>query len=171
VTDRIWGEQDKTILRQWEAERNALVGPTSTYYVLVRGAHVDPLYQEPVADPLYGGPSTGQLARHPDAFEYAGPYPVVVAVLFERTTGREEEVDEDGPEARFDGEVYVARDEWEAKVGATAPPKEGDVLFVSAEWWDVVLANSGGHVCDSEHYVGWKLMLKKRTRFEPNRKI
>ncbi len=170
VTARIWAEQDRLLLRRWEAERNALVGPTAQYYAIVRGAHVDPLYQEPVADPLYAYDAVGTLARHDEAFHYDGPYAIVVAVLFERTTGREEEADEDGLEARFDGEVYVARDEWEAKVPGTLP-KEGDVLFVSEEYWDVVLANTGGHVCDGSHFVGWKLVVKKRTRFTPDRKI
>lgn len=171
MSDRIWGEQDRVILRRWEAERNELIGPTALYYSVVRGAHVDPLYQEPVADPLYGGPPTGTGARHTDAFEYAGPYSVIVAVLFERSSGRTVQADETGVEAMYDGEVYVARDEWEGKVTTGALPKEADVLFVNNEWWDVVAANTGGHVTDSGHFVGWKLQVKKRDRFEPNRKV
>lgn len=171
ATARVWAEQDRAYLRSLEAERNALVGPTATYYRLLRGAHVDPLYNEPVADPLYAYDAAGTLARHDEAFRYDGPYSVVVAVLFERTTGRTEEASDAGVEARYDGEVMVARDTWEATVGLSTPPKEGDVLWVSDEWWDVVGANSGGHVTDSGHYVGWKLQVKKRDRFEPSRKI
>jgi hypothetical protein len=139
--------------------------------VLVRGAHVDPLYNEPVADPLYGGPATGSGAKHTDAFQFDGPYAIVMAVEFERSTGRDESADEAGPEARFDGFAYVARDEWERVRGIAAPPKEADVLLVNDEYWDVAMANSGGHVTDSGHHVGWKLSLRKRTRFEPQRKV
>ena len=171
MTTRLYGEQDKILLRAYEAERNALVGPTAQYYVLVRGANVDPLYNEPTADPLYGGLVTGSDAKHTDAFRFDGPYSIVMAVIFERSTGRDEEVDEAGPEARFDGECEISRNEWEAKMGLTALPKEADVIFVNAEWFDVSLANTGGHVTDSEIYVGFKLMLKKRTRFTPDRKI
>ena len=171
MTLRIYGEQDKILLRQYEAERNALVGPTALYYSIVRGAHVDPLYNEPTADPLYAYDAVGTLAKHTDAFHYDGPYSIVCAVVFERSTGRDEEVDEDGPEARFDGELEIARDEWEEKVTNGALPKEADVLWVNDEWWDVAMSNTGGHVTDSGHYVGWKLMLKKRGRFEPNRKV
>ena len=170
MTARLWGEQDRAILRGWEAERNALVGPPALYYSLVRGAHVDPLYREPVADPLYG-PVGGSGAKHTDAFSYAGPYSLVVAVVFERSTGREVEADEAGVEARFDGEVYVAYDEWAAQVPPGTLPKEADVLSVSGEWWDVAAANIGGYVTDSGAPVGYKLMVKKRDRFEPNRKI
>lgn len=173
MTDRLWGVQDIALFRGWEAERNALAAPTGLYYSLVRGAHVDPLYREPTADPLYGGPSTGSDARHPDAFGHAGPYSVVMAVVFERSTGRDAQADEAGVEAHYDGEIGIAYNEWAAKVPAGVLPKEGDVVSVNGEWWDVTNANPGGYVTDAGRAdnVGYKLQVKKRDRFTPDRKV
>ena len=50
-------------------------------------------------------------------------------------------------------------------------PKEGDVLYLFNEWWDVAKAGIGGNVLDSPHYVGFKLELRKRTQYTPDRKI
>ena len=173
MSDRLWGVQDLALFRRWEAERNELVGPTATYYSLVRGAHVDPLYNEPVADPLDYDPTAGGGARHDEAFVFAGPYNLIVAVIFECGTGRDANADEMGFEARYDGEVYVAYNEWAAKVPAGSLPKEGDVLSVNGEWWDVAAANPGGYATDAGRTdnVGYKLLVRKRDRFEPDRKI
>lgn len=167
---RVWYDQDASVLRNYARERNELVGPIANYYSLIRGANVDPLYSEPVADPLYGGPPTGIDAKHDDAFEYEEPRDVIMNVTFERATGMDPQADDAGLDAIFDGEAYIARDEWE-RVWTDRDPKSGDVLWVSNEWWDVKTAKTGGHVMDSGTYVEWKLELRKRDRFTPDRKV
>lgn len=173
MTNRIWAAQDLAYLRTLEAERNALVGPTALYYSLVRGAHVDPLYNEPVADPLYAADADGTDAQHPEAFHFAGPYSVVMTVIFERSTGRTPEADEGGSEARYEGEMGIAYNEWIAKVTDGSLPKEGDVFSVNGEWWDVAAANPGGYITDGgrTENVGFKIGARKRDRFTPDRKV
>lgn len=170
MTARLYGEQDAALLRGWIEERNQIAAPVARYYSLVRGANVDPLYREPVADPLLGGPAYGAMSRHADAFEYVGPREMILAVVFERASNASSEANEAGIDTTCDGEACVARNEWE-RVWPGIAPKKGDVLWVSDEWWDVVGANTGGHVMDSGHYVDIKLSLRKRDRFTPDRKV
>ena len=167
---RIWYDQNATLLRKYCQWRNEYVSPVAAYYSLVRGAHVDPLYSEPTADLLYGGPVVGSNAQHDEAFEYLGPRDTVVAVIFERATGASSQADEAGVETICDGEGYIARNAWEA-VWPDRPPKKGDVMNVANEFWDIVGADQGGHVLDSGTYVEWKLRLRKRDRFLPDRKV
>jgi hypothetical protein len=165
---RIYGEQDRTILRFWSQERIELSSPLAQYYSLILGGAVDPLHHEPVGDPMYGG--TSPTAQHDEAWKFDGPRDVVLAIIFERATGASTEAGEAGVETTCDGEAYLNRNEWE-RVWPDRLPKKGDVFWSSSEWWDVVGCDTGGHVLDSGHYVEFKLRLRKRDRFTPDRKI
>jgi len=50
-------------------------------------------------------------------------------------------------------------------------PKEDDVCYVMNEWWDVVKAGGSGNILGTAETVGYKLELKKRTQFVPERKL
>jgi hypothetical protein len=50
-------------------------------------------------------------------------------------------------------------------------PKEGDVVFGFERWWDIVNAGKSGPILATPYTVGWRLMLKIRTQFVPERKI
>ena len=75
----------------------------------------------------------------------------------------------------YDAIVAISRNHWECALEDTAiegrEPKEGDVLYLFGEWWDVVKAGRSGYVLDSPTYVGFKLELKKRTQYTPDRKV
>jgi hypothetical protein len=79
-------------------------------------------------------------------------------------------VRDEGFEVEYDAEVFVSYNEWARVVGAKIP-KEGDVLFLMGEYFDVVNAGKGGNFIDSVTVVGYKLQVKKRTKFTPDRKF
>lgn len=181
----LYFDQDEEILRLWEAERIGLSGPTCQYYILNRGKNVDPLYNEPVNDPLYQEPRmpgtegdewpNDTTLDYADSWEFEEPFDVVMAVEFQEMDNRQVTVREEGKDDEFDGYASIARNTWEAVVAAAGHPnkvpKEGDVIFVQNEWWDVVRANKGGNMLDTRVHVGYRLDLKKRTKFTPDRKV
>lgn len=167
---RIYDDYEAGYMREIEAERMALSGPTCQYYSLNRGVNVDPLYNEPTADPLYGNQTGGSMARHAEAFNFTGPVDVVCGVMYVEADQRSPSTDEGGTVIESDGEVYIARNEWEEKFPGRRP-KEGDVLYVNHNWWDVANAGSSGNVLDTQEFVGFKLIVKYRSKFMPDRKV
>lgn len=180
---RVYYDEDATYLRSLEEERIELTGPTCEYYSLNRGRNVDALYGEPTNDPLYGGSSAlGSLSKSDEAWNF---YPDIgegeeeisfpCAVEFVEADGRTPSVRSEGIVAEYDGIVAISRNHWECAYEDTIyvgrVPKEGDVIYVSDEWWDVVRAGKSGNVLDSTTYVGFRLEVKKRTQFTPDRKV
>ena len=178
---RIYDDCELDYFRSLEAERIEQSGPTCVYYSLNRGSHVDALYGEPTNDPLYGGASArGSSSVPAEAWNYyppAGTDDVSFSVAFEyqEQDNRNPAVRPEGFEAEYDAQMSIARDAWECAIeglpidGRT--PKEGDVAFVFGEWWDVVRANKGGNLLDTASHVGYRLELRKRTRYTPDRKV
>ena len=146
----LYGEQDAAYARRIEAERNRLTGPTATYYQLLRGRNVDPLYNEPV---------TWEFTK----------FEVVVSVEWEERDNREFEAEEEGSHAEVDAIARVARNAWE-KVSTTRP-KEGDVIYFHERYWDVIKANEGSRMLDTSNFVGYQMELRKRSRFDPERRV
>ncbi len=181
---RVYYDEDATYLRSLEEERIELSGPTCEYFSLNRGQNVDALYGEPTNDPLYGGSSPpGTPSRSEDAWNFYPdaeaeiPEPDITfpcAMEFVESDGRTPSVREGGFVAEFDGIVSISRNHWEcAYEGTTVEgrlPKEGDVIYVFDEWWDVVRSGTSGNVLDSTTYVGFRLEVKKRTQFTPDKK-
>jgi hypothetical protein len=180
---RVYFDQDITYLRRLEEERIELVGPICEYYSLRRGKNVDPLYGEPTNDPLYGGSSPiGTPSRHDESWSF---YPDVdeseplltmpCAITYEEMDNRIPSVREEGLIAEYDALFYVSRNAWERAITDTLIdgrfPKEGDVVYVQNEWWDITKVGTGGYALDSPNYVGFKAELRKRTKFTPDRKI
>lgn len=160
-------------------------GPTGEFYILNRGANVDPLYNEPTNDPLYQGDRIAGTAgdewphnvtlKVSDAFDFTGPYMMDMAIEYQQSENRNPAIREEGKEAEYDAIIAVSRNEWEAVMFdagvAGKIPKEGDVIFVQNVWWDITKHGTSGNVLDTVSYVGFRLEVKKRTKFTPDRKI
>jgi len=180
---RIYYDEDAAYLRSLEEERIELVGPTCEYYSLNRGKNVDALYGEPTNDPLYGGSANrGDPAISNEAWNF---YPDIlagqdlvtfpVAIEYQEGDNRNPTARTEGFVYEYDAIIYISRNHWECAyedtVIAGRVPKEGDVLYVFNEWWDVVKAGKHGFILDSPDYVGFKIEVRKRTQFTPDRKV
>ncbi len=142
-----------SLYRSYEEERINLFGQACTYWVLVRGANVDPVYNE--TDPNWA---------------FNTPYNLIAAVTYQQMDNRQPSVRDEGFDIDFDADVFIAHNEWATKVG-TAVPKEGDVLSIMEEYFDVVNAGKGGNFIDTPQVVGYKIQVKKRSKFTPDRKF
>jgi hypothetical protein len=178
-------QQDAKILRFYEEERIALVASVGEFYSLNRGANVDPLYDEPTNDPMYqddripGTPGDewphDVVLRDEEAWEFIGPYLMDAAIEFQQFDNRNPSVREEGKDVEWDALVSISRNEWERVMEAAGVegriPKEGDVVFLQNVWWDIVKAGTQGNIIDTVTHVGFRLEVKKRTKFTPERKI
>ena len=142
-----------SLYRSYEEERINLFGQACTYWVLVRGANVDPVYNE--TDPNWS---------------FRTPYNLIAAVTYQQMDNRQPSVRDEGFDIDFDADVFIAHNEWATKVG-TEVPKEGDVLLIMEEYFDVVNAGKGGNFIDTAKVVGYKIQVKKRSKFTPERKF
>lgn len=180
---RVYYDEDATYLRSLEEERIELSGPTTEYYSLNRGTNVDTLYNEPDNDWMYGGTSprgTDQKSEKswnfsPNVLGGADPLEIPSSIQFEEMDGRTPMVRPEGFKADWDAILFITVNHWECYTAGTTvagrEPKEGDVVYVWNLWWDVIKAGSGGNVLDSPSFVGYRLDLKKRTEFTPDRKV
>lgn len=180
---RIYFDEDAIYLRSLEEERIELVGPPCEYYSLNRGKNVDALYGEPTNDPLYGGSaargtpsiSTQAWNFYPDTGAGQETVTFPCAIEYQESDNRTPMVRPEGFLHEYDAIVAISRNHWECAWEGTIisgrEPKEGDVLYLFGEWWDVVKAGRSGYVLDSPEYVGFKLELKKRTQYTPDRKV
>ena len=148
----VYGDRDRRQFERYERERIGSTGPEATYFSLDRHANVDPLYNEPV---LW-------------QFE---EFCLQVSVEYEEKDNREPSVRDEGIVVEYDAQVSVAKLEWEERAPSGRQPKEGDVIFVQKEYFDVVKANRGGNVIDRQSTVGYRLDLRKRIKFDGKRKV
>jgi len=180
---RVYFNEEAEYLRSLEEERIELVGPDCEYYTLNRGKNVDALYGEPTNDPLYGGSSPrGSDSDSNESWNFCpdilvGEEPITfpVAIEYQESDNRTPMVRTEGFHYEYDAIVAISRNHWECAWEDTTcagrEPKEGDVIYLFGEWWDVVKAGRSGYILDSPDFVGYKLELKKRTQFTPDRKV
>jgi hypothetical protein len=187
--DGIWGSQDLEYLRKVDADRLGASGTTAEYYSLNRGINVDPLYSEPNNDPLYGGdnsaivrgtPQTASTSWDfvPDISRGEEPLIVACAVEYVEFENRTPSVRPDGKMVEYDAVMSMSSLTWECKIQELdiaaligRVPKEGDVVYVFEEWWDVIKAGKSGNIRGTSVTVGYRMDLKKRSQFTPDRKI
>lgn len=186
---QVYGSQDAEYLKKLDAERIALSGTTVEYYSLNRGRNVDPLYGEPNNDPLYGGQNISSVedrkSRHdrswnfcPNIIEGDDPFEMLCAMEYTESENRAPSVRTQGKMVEYDAILIIADVHWECGIlesGITClqnrRPKEGDVLYGFYEWWDVVRAGRSGYILGTPVSTGYRLELKKRTQFSPERKV
>lgn len=137
------------LFKGYEEERNTLSGPECSYYSLDRGENVHPVYNEP------------------EPYAFTGPQ--VITCTFE-DDGREPSVRDEGLVVERGANMTIALNSWQTAF-PTREPKEGDVLQVFGRYWDVVLASRSGYMVDTPNFTGYKLEVKSRERFEPDRKL
>lgn len=147
-------DQDLAYLKCLDDERIKLTGLTGAYYVHDRSQGNDPLYNEPVP------------------WGYLGPYTFTGSLEHNEADDSDEMVDtEKGWEKEYDARLYISALEWDNVVGSPHIPKSSDVVSIGGRWWDVVKSSRNGPIVGTQTYVGWKLELKLRTKFDPSRKV
>lgn len=151
--------QELSYVRSLESERIALTGQMVVYYTLIRGANVDPLYNEP----------------DDSGWEYSR-FRLRAAITYEEMDNTEISTRDEGLTVERDAEAFIAYNEWHSNgppvdFGADRLPKAGDVVHVMAQYFDVVRGSEGGSLIDQTKSVGFKLMLKKKAKFSAVRKL
>lgn len=123
--------------------------------------------------PLYGEPSVG------GDWEFSGPWEMACTLDYAQGDAIQPEASTEGLRKTSNAVLWVARKEFE---DASAPePKIGDVVdfwemppFAGAaeiRFWDVTQANPDGNMFTIETFVMWRIELKVKTTFDPERKV
>jgi hypothetical protein len=151
----------------WTQERTTIEGTDVEYYSLdVLGSKKDPLYNEPV-EPVF-----------------KGPYKLRIVVFNIEFTP---EAQERGFRHIYSAAAWIPRRTVEdASMGF---PHEGDALriwrtpffdrFTEPEkmidgtgfYFDVIKVDADGHPFDEPGFVGFRLEMKRRTEFNPDRRL
>jgi hypothetical protein len=183
---QVWAAQDAEYFKSLEAERIESSGTAVEYYSLNRGTHVDALYGEPDNDPLYGGESdqgSDQIHNQswnfcPDVAGGEDPFIFIGAMEYVEAEQRNPMVRQEGKYVEYDAVLAIAVNTWECAIEDNGSsclsgrvPKEGDVCYAFLEYWDVVKAGKSGNILGTPIAVGYRLELKKRTQFVPERKL
>jgi hypothetical protein len=142
-----------------EAERIGLTAQAVVYYTLTRGGNVDPLYGEPT-----------------DAGWLYDEFSLLAAVTYQEMDNREVGVRDEGLTVDYDAEAFIAYNEWTANgpptvFGDEREPKAGDVIYIMGEYFDVIRGDDGGNLIDQTKTVGHKLMLRKKAKFDAQRRL
>lgn len=168
-------------------EYNRLGGTKVKLWSLRRGYGIDPVFDEPSKvhgyDPIYGefsAPSHEPVVVPEEREEWAfnGPWELWMVVQFEEEQNSDTSIEE-SVQTDWDATAWVARMSLEE---VDCPyPKKGDVIEMDAEKWkdkdddqiffDVVSADRAGPLNDTQTYVNQRLRLKRRTKFEPQRRV
>jgi len=138
------------------------------YYALDRAENYNSLYRETS-----------------DQGDYRGPYAFICTVEFEEANGQYEQDTEDGIiEREYDGIMSVDVLTWNTDVNAAdadpeqgfSAPHEGDVVgfhtTTSKPWWfEVLKVEENGNYGPTNVFTDWKLTLKRRKSFDPERRV
>lgn len=169
----IIGVEDAAYIACMDAERQRAVSPNVRYYRLIRGANVDPLYNEPVDDPLYGGSPSPSYKK----WEYALPYVVFQASIeYVEYDNAEASATDDGIAYEYDAVMSISKVNWNVVLSGREP-KVGDVVHVKDDllgfdhWFSIVKAGKNGSIANTNIAAGWRVSLKSRSAFTPDRKV
>jgi hypothetical protein len=158
TTRTLYGERDRKFFQRLDDESIRRSGVEVTYFSLERGKNVDPLYNEP------------------KGWRYTKFCLRTAHIEYQELDGREVSVRDEGKVSELTARLNVSVIEWESRAPidprVTADrkarqrrPKEGDVVQVQREYWNVVRANSAGNVVDQPTFTGYQMELRKRLKF------
>lgn len=162
-----------------------LTGTPVKMFSVRRGGSVDPVWDEQSSqygyDPLWGEdnqPVPPAEGNEPDLADWAynGPWEFYAFVEFEEAEGQTTTIEE-SMVRDWDAICWIPRktlDDVEAPY-----PKAGDVLEMSEwkdatekqVWFDIIRSKRSGALNDSQTYVQFRLELKRRSLFDPSRRV
>lgn len=143
-----------------ETYPDGTVKPAVEYYQRDKSLNFDPVYQEPTSDEIW-----------------RGPYRFPCTIEFEEADGHyNPEVEPEGVEHVYDAICTVTPDNWKKYVilahdeGFKAP-HDGDVVtfFNGQRVFVVEKVEQMGYIATSLTFTNWKLSLKSRSSFKPER--
>lgn len=167
---RIFPDDDAAVVERplWDSiaqEPARLSGTQVRLYSVRRAKNHHPLYREPGAGSK--------------DWEFQGPWEFWGAIEFDPTTDVDTDAGSEGLKKSADAILWVSRKELE-DIGAP-DPKVDDVIhfwgkrpFKRAsgfEFFDLIKAEPHGNVMSTETFVQWKLTLKARSSFDPERRV
>lgn len=144
----------------YEDERIGLSGQEGEYYTVNRARNVDPLYNEPTANP--GG------------WGFEPVFKAIFAVEFETADNVEVEVQDRGYHEDANVKITVSYLEWQRKspdLVKYPQPKEGDIVYVMGRYFDIVKAKDKGRLVHSNTPSGYVIEGRQRTKHLPQRRI
>lgn len=121
---------------------------------------------------LYGEPS-----QDGEEWNFSGPWEMYATIDYDQPGDNSQDAGSEGLQVQSDSTMEIARKEFEDS--GSPFPKVGDVIemwserefsAVQTRFWDVVDADPAQNIFSSEVYLMWKVSLKRRTRFTPQRK-
>lgn len=141
-----------------------LSGTKIRFWSLRRAKNMHPLYREPSSK------SDGE-------WSFNGPWEMMSHIEYDQNSDETPNASTDGKSTEIESKAWIARREFE-DIGAPYP-KEGDVIefWDDAVWgkdkrhWDVVKATRDGNVFGSSVFVQFKIDMKTRSKFTPDRKL
>ena len=145
------------------SEPARLSGTAVRLYSVRRAKNRHPLYAEP--------------SRDNHEWEFHGPWELMGAFTFDQGQEIEDEVSSQGLQKTANAVLHLARKELER---IDAPdPKVGDVIHLwdqqpfgsEFQFWDISRANPDGNIFTNESFVQFRIELRRRSRFEPGRKV
>lgn len=118
--------------------------------------HLDPLYDEPVSDPITGN----------EKFKFIGPYELWAVV---KKGSKDISGEERGLKlGRSDGYALFARSVFDAQ--GIPSPKLGDVVEWEGRYYDMVNVDEDGNVADTLTFVRYRCTLRIAEAFTPQRR-
>jgi hypothetical protein len=158
-TPPLFADAEACMASSLAQELNGLAGTPGYFWSLKRARH---------RDALYGEPGEG-------GWSFSGPWRMPVVFQFAESTDAAPSVSPAGYQKNADAKLWVARADLEAR--GAPEPKEGDVWMVwpnngnEYQFWDVVNSGRDGQLWDTATYVQHEITLKRRSEFEPGRKV
>ena len=152
---------------QHVADENAGLGAGSTtgncrYWQALQSSTYDPVYGE--ADPKS---------------DFLGPFTIVATLEYDEEQNYNQDAAEEYVEREYDGMASISYSEWQTKVVGGVPqagldaPREGDIVsfFDGFLTFEVLKVMRTGFVNMTSAFTNYKLELKRRQSFEPERRL
>lgn len=120
-------------------------------------------------DPLYG--EMEEEIFNPEKDSVNG----IKLPCFTRATEHSTTASEEGRRTEWDAELWIAKKDWEQYIGVvgsnSSKPKIGDIILAWDKYYDVIDTHRDGFLDDERSvFTQWRLDLKKREKYDPERR-